>query len=209
MAEENILRGKHIIYLGSSVTYGFASDGISFADFISQRNGTTFTKEAVSGTTLVDEGPDSYISRMKTIKDPAADLFICQLSTNDATLQKPFGYVSSSRDISTFDTKTIAGAMEYIIAYARETWNCPVVFYTSPRYDSREYQQMVDLLYVIREKWTLPVIDMWNDLIFNHISEEDRARYMQDPIHPLRAGYLEWWTPYMEQELREILNILS
>ena len=83
------MAGKHLIFLGSSVTYGSASGGVSFADFISRRNGCAITKEAVSGTTLVDEGEDSYISRLKKLdKSIPADLFICQLSTNDATQGK-------------------------------------------------------------------------------------------------------------------------
>ena len=62
---ENPLQGKHIVFLGSSVTYGSASGGVSFADFIAARNGCTVTKEAVSGTTLVDNGPASFMSLMK------------------------------------------------------------------------------------------------------------------------------------------------
>ena len=34
--------------------------------------------------------------------------------------------------------------MEYIIVYAKQTWNCPVIFYTGTKYDSKQYQQMVD-----------------------------------------------------------------
>lgn len=54
-----------MIFLGSSVTYGAASQGVSFADFIARRNGCEAIKEAVSGTTLVDNGSDSYVSRLK------------------------------------------------------------------------------------------------------------------------------------------------
>lgn len=49
-----------------------------------------------------------------------ADLFICQLSTNDATGRKPLGKIADSRDMNFFDTKTVAGAIEFIIAYAFE-----------------------------------------------------------------------------------------
>ncbi len=59
------LQGKNIVFLGSSVTYGASSKGVSFADDITKQNGNTMIKEAVSGTTLVDEGINSYISRMK------------------------------------------------------------------------------------------------------------------------------------------------
>lgn len=82
-----ILAGK-IIFLGSSVTYGAASQGVSFVDFLTSHDQCVVYKEAVSGTTLVDDGPDSYISRMKKLQVSKADLFVCQLSTNDATQKK-------------------------------------------------------------------------------------------------------------------------
>ena len=51
------LTGKTICYLGSSVTYGAAAKGVSFVEYIAKRNGNEYTKEAVSGTTLVDCTP--------------------------------------------------------------------------------------------------------------------------------------------------------
>ena len=164
-------------------------------------------KEAVSGTTLVDEGINSYISRMKKIdKDAEVDLFVCQLSTNDATQEKTLGEITDNTDLGSFDTHTIAGAMEYIICYAQETWNCPVVFYTNPKYDSDAYADMVALLPELEQKWGISVIDLWNDEAFNQISDEERNLYMADKIHPTQAGYLKWWTPRMEEDLYKIFE---
>lgn len=201
------LEGKHILFLGSSVTYGAASQGVSFADYLAARNGCTITKEAVSGTTLVDSGPDSYISRLKKMdRSKAADLFVCQLSTNDATQKKPLGTVRESYDQDDFDTSTVAGAIEYIISYAVESWNCPVVFYTNPQYNSTGYAAMVELLGAIQQKWDIPVIDLWSDADFNAITPEQRELYLADAIHPTKAGYLQWWTPYMENVLYEVIG---
>jgi Lysophospholipase L1 and related esterases len=200
--ENSPLAGKRIVFLGSSVTYGASSMGVSFADFITARNGAVIVKEAVSGTTLVDDGFNSYIARLKRLdRDMPVDMFVCQLSTNDATQNKPLGSIAADEN---YDTSTIAGAIEYIISCAKDAWNCPVVFYTSPRYDSEKYADMVTLLGKIADKWEITVIDMWNDSAFNAITDEQRALYMADSIHPTRAGYLEWWTPYMEQVLYEV-----
>lgn len=190
--------GKTVVFLGSSVTYGAASGGLSFADYLCKRNGINMIKEAVSGTTLVDNGPDSYISRMKKIDREQADLFVCQLSTNDATRRKPLGTISAGKAINDFDTGTIAGAIEYITAYAEKRWHCPVVFYSNPRYDSEEYAEMVELLKQLSDKWGFKIIDLWNNGEFNNISEEERKLYMADPIHPTKAGYLKWWVPFFE-----------
>ena len=190
---------KRIVFLGSSVTYGEASGGVSFADMLCEKYGYEMVKEAVSGTTLVDEGADSYVSRLRNITVNDADLFICQLSTNDATGRKPLGKIADSRDMNFFDTKTVAGAIEFIIAYAFEKWNCPVMFYTGPRYDSVLYEIMVKKLREIAEKWNISIIDLWGDEQFNSISTEKYNRYMADPIHPTLEGYREWWLPEFER----------
>ena len=138
MRSDNPLNGKHIVFLGSSVTYGAASNGVSFVDFLAEKMGCRVTKEAVSGTTLVDDAPDSYICRMKKLNpEMKVDLFVCQLSTNDATQMKDLGETCRTYDMDDFNTLTVAGAIEYIIAYARKTWKCPVAFYTSPSTSSR------------------------------------------------------------------------
>ena len=200
------LKNKNIVFLGSSVTYGASSMGVSFADYIGATNDCSIIKEAVSGTTLVDEGIDSYISRLNKIDTQNADIFVCQLSTNDATQKKPLGEINNSVNINDFDTKTVAGAIEYIIAYAKDKWDCPVVFYTNPKYDSGNYQAMVDLLLEIQKKWNIEIIDMWNDVDFNNITDEQKSLYMADSIHPTQAGYLEWWTPVFENKLKEVIK---
>lgn len=207
---ESPLKGKTIIYLGSSVTYGSDSLGVSFVEYIDRLNGTTSVKEAVSGTTLVtkdDASGNSYIPRMKTIDpDIPADAFICQLSTNDATRHMPLGKISEGFELTDFDTETVAGAIEYIIAYAGKTWHCPVLFYTGTRFDCREYGEMVKLLLEIQKKWKIGVIDLWNDEALHAISEKDYNLYMSNPIHPTQAGYLLWWVPAMETYLYEFLK---
>lgn len=157
----------------------------------------------MSGTTLVDDKNSSYIHRLMTKVDPSTDyaLVVCQLSTNDASKGKTLGEISSSRNLEDFDTKTIVGAIEYIIAYVQKTWNCPVVFYTNAKFDSSSYGIMVQQMSEIQEKWGIGVIDLWSDASFNDISEEERSLYMYDSIHPTKAGYRQWWCPEIERQL--------
>ena len=210
-AEENPnspLQGKTIIFLGSSVTDGYGACGTSFVEYLEKEDGVIPVKEAVGGTTLVTTGSDSYIPRMKTIDTSIkADAFVCQLSTNDATKGLPLGSVSDSFDRDSFNTETVAGAIEYIISYAEETWNCPVIFYTGTKYDDAAYGDMVNLLLKIQDKWDCGVIDLWNDEELNNITEEQRNLYMLDGIHPTKAGYMEWWLPKIESSLIEYLDM--
>lgn len=197
---ESPLEGYNILYLGSSVTNGAASLQTSFPEYIAKRNNTTFIKEAVNGTTLVDGG-NSYISRLKKLDTSVKyDLFICQLSTNDASWNKRLGTVSSA-DTTEYDTSTVCGAIEYIINYVEQTWDCPVVFYTNAYYESKTYAAMVNALKEIGQKYDIGIIDLYFDKDFNDITDEQRKLYMADKVHPTRAGYLEWWTPKMEEYL--------
>lgn len=206
VSTDSSIKGKTVIFLGSSVTYGYGSLGVSFADFLEKEDGIVSVKEAISGTTLADIKDNSYVSRLKTIdKSIKADAFICQLSTNDATKNIPLGEISEEKDISSFDTKTVAGAVEYIISYVKSTWNCPVIFYTNAKYESESYGKMVELLYRISEKWDITVIDLWNNEEINSISDEERRLYLVDSIHPTKAGYKEWWLPEFRKALYEIL----
>ena len=198
------IKGKKFFFLGSSVTYGYASGGVSFVEYIKWRNECSCKKEAVSGTTLVDNGKSSYIQRMinNLDKNEKCDHFICQLSTNDASQNKPLGSISQSKNLEDFNTSTIYGAMEYIIGYVRKTWKCPVSFYTNTYYKSANYQKMIEALYKLKDKWGIGINDLYNNEAMRKISKSDYARYMSDNIHPTLVGYLEWWTPVFEDYLQ-------
>ncbi|WP_051226415.1 SGNH/GDSL hydrolase family protein [Butyrivibrio sp. MC2013] len=204
-------KGKRICFLGSSVTLGARSMDVSFADYISKRLGCSYVKEAVNGTTLADVDDESYISRMKRniSKDEKFDCFVCQLSTNDAARGLDIGKVSDSKDIDSFDTKTIAGAIEYIIAYAKETYHCPVVFYTGSFFESELYSQMIELIVAIRDKWGILLADLWHDDEMGELIRNDKESYdlyMADPVHPTQAGYLVWWLPKIEPVIKRALD---
>lgn len=206
MQENSPIRGKRICFLGSSVTYGFAARRESFADYLEAQDGIVAVKEAVSGTSLGGEDPLSYVSRLKNMNtDQFFDLFVCQLSTNDSNFGIPAGTVKDSEELTEFDTKTTTGAMEYIIAYVKKTWGCPVAFFTCPRYPSAAYQKLVEQLYRLQEKWGIEIIDLWQDTKVSETICRSRDIYMTDDIHPTRACYKKVWTPFFRKRLKEIL----
>lgn len=201
------LRGKRIFFLGSSVTQGMRSRGLSFVDYLAREDGCLAIKAAAMASTLADRGPNSYLKRLRRHSATAQpiDCFVCQLSTNDATFHSPLGEISPGFDPAGFDTRTAAGGIEAIIHFARQTWNCPIVFVTGTRYDNPRYHKLVNLLLDAGEKWNIHVIDLWHRRAMNQITPELRALYMADGVHPTRAGYLLWWTPAIREELCRIL----
>jgi lysophospholipase L1-like esterase len=210
------LSGLTLIWVGSSVAYGQQAQGWSMADYLEEAHkGLVSYKYCVSGTTLVDESPTSYISRMKLISpDIKPDFLIVQLSTNDAAMNKPFGKLSDSRELKDFDTKTIYGGLEYIVAYAAKTWNCPVVFFTGTYYDGKSYNndgtqygKTVEALLAVQKKWGINVIDLYNNKAMKEAYQTDLwKQYMSDGVHPKKEGYQSWWGPKFEEALTSYLK---
>ena len=176
------LQGKTVLFLGSSVTHGSAAGGVSFVDILKEKCGINCIKEAVPGTTLVDIDEGSYIARLKKVApEQKPDLFVCQLSTNDAQRN--------------FDINEIEKAISFILDYSKRTFGCPAVFYTGTYFENDVYAKMVDLLYKLKDKYDLYILDMYHDEDMRSVSKEDYAKYMKDTVHPTLLGYTEWWTP--------------
>lgn len=201
------MKDKTIFILGSSVALGAFSEQYAVGEYLAARLESDLVKEAVGATKMVDTEDSSYVARMMKNLDPEAecDLFICQLSTNDADPEVALGEISDSTNMEDFDTTTVTGAIEYIIAYAQNTWNCPVVFFTECRYNSDLYDGMVQRLKELGEKWEIGILDLWDNEEFNAISDEERELYMSDNIHPTKAGYRDWWGPELEKQLLDYI----
>ena len=232
------LAGRNMFFLGSSITYGYSSDGVSFVDYIAARNlnkeafecidkkGNRKTpeagdgvvwKEAVSGTTMarVSGNVQTYSYRLyRYYKDTQInpDVFVCQLSLNDANKGIPIGEARKITDDdslnSLFDNAyTVAGSIEFITAFAHSKWpGCKVVFYTISHFDggySGNYNKMVDLLYEEASLNDFTILDLWNDSTISAWKGNVFCLYMNDAHHPKKAGYLQW-TPYFEEFLAEL-----
>ncbi|MBO4541114.1 MAG: SGNH/GDSL hydrolase family protein [Bacilli bacterium] len=178
-----------------------------------------------------EKNSDSYIERLKNSRifedtNDAVDAFLCQISTNDCTNErlKKRGAISAFDifDLEEFDASTTLGAIEYIIGFVKKRYGCPIYFYSgaffgdgsdktkrqSANPKGSEYGKLVDQVLEIAEKWNrrggadVRVIDLYHDEAFNaRIADAYYAWAMNDPIHPKKAGYLQWWMPYFEARL--------
>ena len=187
------LQGKTILFLGSSVTYGSAANGVSFADIMEKRCGIKAVKEAVSGTTLADIDDSSYAARLKRVsKTLSPDLFICQLSTNDT---------KASKNIS---LAQVEDAIRFILEYVKDTFGCGIVFYTGTYFENEKYEEMIKLLYRLQAEYDFHILDLFHDAQMRAVSPADYQAYMRDPRHPLLRGYEEWWTPKFIEFCRQL-----
>lgn len=215
---ESVLKGKKIAFLGSSVTKGMGSKNgnTSFVEDLTDQDGIIATKEAVNGTTLAGQGADTYVNRMKNKYDPQKhfDLFVCQLSTNDAVQNKPLGKMTALNDfkITDYDLNTTTGAIEYICKYVQDTWHCPVIFYAGTiRGGDKQirYESMINRLQDLQKKWHFTIIDIYHNHEVNALFDSNPRNYLasysiSDYIHPNDAGY-QVWTPIFRNEFINIL----
>ena len=193
---ETILKGKRILFIGSSVTRGAASMNISFADMLQKKYNIYMIKDAIDGTTLVDVDNNSYISRLKkyTARDNI-DLLVVQLSTNDS--YKNFSIRGGEGSIE--------NSIYIIVDYAEKVLNCPVLFFTNPPpVDNTRYKEMVELLVEIGKNNKIYIIDFYNNE-FNSMSQYEYQLCMFDHVHPTLAGYFHW-LPYFEDVLEKIFS---
>ncbi len=176
------LKNKTVLFLGSSVTFGSTLQGVSFADMMVEACGIKMIKEAVSGTTLADINEKSYLSRLKKIdKNQKVDLFICQLSTNDAW--------------QNIDLQKTEDAVRDIVGYVKSSFHCPIVFFTGTYFESQHYEQMIEMLFSLQKECDFLILNLWSDPEMLSVSKTDYERYMADSVHPTLVGYREWWTP--------------
>lgn len=68
------------------------------------------------------------------------------------------------------------------------------------------YDKMVDLLYQAQEKYGIQVIDLYNGMSKYSIESKTYGLYMRDRLHPTKAGYLKWVTPFFKNRIAGVIN---
>ncbi len=195
--------------------------------------GNIVYKHAQNGYTLSDYYPrysapnsqigwrNSYVGLMEDAirenKDKKIDRVVIQLSTNDigqyidaaCTQHLAFGDLTPNKfESKDFDTKTSFGAMEWLIAIAKETWNCEVYVFTchmstsefatykANGYDldkvKTTYAEMYEKTLQIAEKWKdhgFELINLWANRELNELLHSNPSRYIADTLHLTEKGY--------------------
>lgn len=225
---DNNLDNINVFGLGSSIFYGHTTSGYSFLDMLRDNFiYTKVTKETVSGTTLAKQTnrKDSYLERLENkinnsnnyqyiVND---DVLVIQLSTNDFINNLKIGKVleENIKDKESFDTFTITGAIEYIIALSKElNPNIKIMFISCPilpsykayeTYKNYNNKVMLD----IKNKWNIYFLDLFNfkPAINKYltIDKSSTKGYFSDDIHPNTLGYSALIYPNFIKYLKEIL----
>lgn len=176
-----------VLFLGSSITYGYAAGGYSFMDYVKERSDYEVVKEAVSGTTLSSCLPDSYYERLLKRGTEGADVLLVQLSTNDASKGVALGGVDS------IDPKTSCGAINRIIDFGIDN-GCRVGFYATPVLgDDSFFAPIEGAMEMISAQRGVPFLDLNKDEKLKNLCS--KSGYYADNIHPSAKGHAELLGP--------------
>lgn len=195
-------------FLGSSVTRGSATDGVSFVEVLSERMGCCCIKNAVDGTTLADIEERSYPWRLRSLPPPEETAhFFIQLSTNDVARGVPIGVVHKGMDRANIDRSTALGGAEDIILFLRSHYRAPITFFTS-WCDNVAYAKLVGGIYELRKKYSIGVLDFYRFQNMPAIAPSEFASYKADGTHPNAKGYrymAERFIQYLKQTGKSFL----
>ena len=191
------LKGKKIYCLGSSVTYGYATQGVSFVEMLGKETEATYVKDAVNGTTLAACYPDSYLIRGKNGLKDGYDVCFCQLSTNDAVRHVPLG------DVFSHDEATTAGAITSLILFCKRLRIQPM-FFSSPKLGESDYSKTVELMHELAAYHQVPFLDLYSDKHIKAIIK--MGDYMADDVHPTLLGYEKLFVPEMVKFLKRYID---
>ena len=176
-----------VFFLGSSITYGYAAGGYSFADYVNEHSDYEVVKEAVSGTTLSNCLPDSYYERLLKRGAEGARVLLVQLSTNDASKGVALGGVDS------IDPKTSCGAINRIIDFGIDN-GCRVGFYATPVLgDDSFFAPIEGAMEMISAQRGVPFLDLNKDEKLKNLC--GKPGYYADDIHPSKRGHIELFGP--------------
>lgn len=198
------LSDKRILWLGSSFSAGTGSGGTALTDYLKQINNTEIINESLAHSYLSSVTQNSAVKRFRSSLAliSHADYLVIEISPIDAEMTH--GNVSSSNDRFTFNIKTTIGALEYLIAYAKELWDPVIVLFTLPYCSDPSYEQLIRKVREVSDKWNVHLIDLYHDRTLENPDPVKRSLYMTDAVHPTKAGLRDWIVPYMQEKLLNI-----
>lgn len=173
-------------------------------------NSTVFDKNAKVDAFVIQISTNDVMAKDKwgTVTDASiTDRDQLDLNTSLGGVEYIISYIEETWDCPIYFFSGSYFGTEPINGHVRDAfWN-----------NGDGYGELVALTQQTIEKWNamdgyeVAMIDLYNDAEFNNISTEEYQYYTNtikrgeelydDPIHPNKAGYLFWWTPYFEEFL--------
>lgn len=196
-AIESSLIGKSGLFLGDSIAYG-AGDSLRLSWGGRLRAyGLDSETVAVSGWALTPKetsGREAIVTQLENAKKSAYDFVILEGGVNDILINRDtdksiaMGKMTASDNFTEFDTTTVAGALEDLIAKTKAKFpEAKVGYIINCRFaniDDETYAEYVSLAKDICDKWEISSVSL-DGLIDTTKGTADQP----DGLHPSAQGY--------------------
>ena len=198
---ESPLLGKTALYLGDSIAYGSNDKlGLSWAGRIAQR-GMTYDKVAVSGWTVTNtetSGRGQIVTQLdNNALKTSYDFVILEGGVNDVlTMQGENNNITWGEvddDSVSYDTSTIAGAIEDLIVKTQDKFPDAIVGYVINNYFGATEDNMTTYINTVKaacDKHGVAYVDLNADeRTGESVFYRDCELYDDGWLHPNAAGY--------------------
>lgn len=199
----NVLKDKRITIFGTSISYGHSAS-FSYGNILSEKYGCIVTNLASNGATLTD----IYKEILNSNTEPDVILFDGGANDNNVAVNLlNLGALTTSYT-STFDDSTIYGKIEKIcqLLYTKYP-NSKKVFVNVHKMPTRPFdsqEKVSEALLNTMKKWSISVVDIYNEGSFNTNIDYLKTTYTFDPAngtHPNKKGYEKFYVPLIKDVL--------
>ncbi len=199
--------GKTAVFVGDSITFGAGCDGDRYWEILeeelgfSQVIGMGVSGSCISAKSDYGTNKEPLINRYNAI--PQADLIQIFMGTNDYGHGTPLGTINDTTDVSFY------GALNVILPALQQKYPTSRIVVCTPlhRYNANTTTQTLTYDYLphpvtnltledyvnalkdVCQRYSIPVIDLFNISGINPTVEAIKNTYMPDGIHPNANGH--------------------
>lgn len=214
------LCGKRVLSFGDSIMFGMGNNERGISDMTAEKYGMTVLDYSISGATFgVCKGHSHIPDQIKAAArlKMQADIILLNGGTNDMVFVT-HGAIAEGYDTKNMNQKTFAGGFEYSAYLLQKYWkNIPVVYIRAHDMDlgdDTKEQQYGDTELTIAQKWSLYIVDIYNDTDFCTEQVAMREAYTLykekydhcDGVHPTALGYAKYYLPLVSDKVTELLS---
>lgn len=216
----NPLAGKKLIMFGDSIADAMVSGVDSLGQTIVDDNGMLYTNYASSGAVVAPRAgfDNEIIKQVNTAITASAttDYILFNGLTNDANVLdvSKAGVITAGYN-DTLDLTTFAGAFENLVKTIINQWeNAKIIYFRVHNMDSRDSRQKTygDLVTAICKKWSIPMVDLYNEGGMNTQIASMKQLYtidtyatgLGDGTHPNVLGYERYYIPRIVSKMKSI-----
>ncbi len=215
-------KGKTAVFVGDSITFGAGCDGQKYWEILKDELGfSQVTGMGVNGSCISEQSDygterNPLINRYQDI--PEVDLIQIFMGTNDYGHGTPLGNIDDTTDVSFY------GALNVILPSLQQKYPTARIVVVTPlhRYNAnagateltydylphpvtgKTLADYVDALKEVCQRYSIPVIDLFNISGINPSVESMKDMYMPDGIHPNAKGH-----ELIANLMKQHLNLLA